>query len=335
VVEPVAALLVDLRSRRVLLAWGAAGVGTSLVLLGAADTYVWLVLAFAVYGLGSGPLVHTAEVVLVESFPDDAERVFARVTFIDTIGALLGPLIVAAALAAGISWRVPVVAAGVAAVVYAAAMALTGWPRPTRADGDDGTWSGVRANVRAVLTNPSARGWLLFLFAFDLFEAPGLLRYVWLHDQAGLGTGQVALYAAGEKVVAAVALVVLDRWLGRLPWRRTLTAACVALAVLTPAWLYAPSLPAKVAAGLALTFPWAAVWPVGRARALLSVPGRSGTVTAVTTLFPLLPLTIGVAGVARLVGLTAALLIFMVAGALAMLTCTRRLARTGEATDGI
>ena len=52
-VEPVAALLSDVRSRRVLLSFGATAVSLSLLVAGLAQGFAGLLVAFAVYGLGS------------------------------------------------------------------------------------------------------------------------------------------------------------------------------------------------------------------------------------------------------------------------------------------
>jgi MFS family permease len=326
VVEPVANLLVDHRSRRALLTWGAAWVAVAAVLLGVAPVYAVAVGAFAAYGLGSGPLAFTAGVVLVESFPDDSERVFARATLVDTAGALVGPLLVAGALAVGASWRLPLLLAGAGAAAYAVSVGLTRWPAPPRQHGER-LLAGVKASLAAVARSAAARRWLVFLFAFDVFEAPTALRYVWLHDHVGLSEGAVALYASAEQVAALVALVLLDRWLRRAAWSVVLTGSCVALVVLTPAWLYLPGTALKLAFGMVLAAASALPWPIAEARSLTSVPGCAGAVAAVTTLFPLVPVTLAVAIAGRALGLTAGLFVAMVAGSLAMLAASRLVAR--------
>ena len=97
VVEPVSGVLIDLWSRRWLMAWGAFFTGLSILLMGLAPTFLLLLLAFACYGLGSGPLAHTADVLLVEAHPEAPDRIFARATLLDTLGALLSPLLITGA----------------------------------------------------------------------------------------------------------------------------------------------------------------------------------------------------------------------------------------------
>ncbi|MGI8794294.1 MAG: hypothetical protein ACR2H3_14155 [Acidimicrobiales bacterium] len=83
VVEPIVSLLIDIRSRRGLLVWGSGFVAFALLLMGGATGYALLLVGFAAYGVGSGPLAHTADVVLIEAGGADADRLFARATFFD------------------------------------------------------------------------------------------------------------------------------------------------------------------------------------------------------------------------------------------------------------
>ncbi len=74
IVEPINGLLIDLWKRPLLMASGAAGFGLATMVIGAAPTFLVLLLGFAIYGLASGPLAHTAGVVLVESYPETPDR---------------------------------------------------------------------------------------------------------------------------------------------------------------------------------------------------------------------------------------------------------------------
>ena len=216
VVEPANGLLIDLWQRRWLMAWGAALLGLSVIVIGAATSFFMLVLGFALFGLGSGPLAHTADAVLVEAHPSAPARIFARATSIDTIGALLAPLLVAAALWGGLDWRWLPVAAGVGALGYAALLATTRFPAPaTREEGEASAWRSARANLRLVLSSRRAIVWLAFLLLHDLYEAPLLLRTIWLSEEVGLGQAQIGLYRALEMAVSLGALLWLDRWLIR------------------------------------------------------------------------------------------------------------------------
>ena len=196
-VEPVSASLIDIRSRRVLLGFGAAVLAVSVTVMGAAPAYPALLIGFAIYGLGSGPLAHTADVVVVESFPGAPERAFNRATFLDTTGAVLGPAVIAVAAGVGLSWRIVLVALGAGTAVYAAAIWRTTFPAPP-ASAPAAFLRTAGGNVRTVLRNGAARRWLLVLLWLDLFEAAFVLEYVWLHDTVGLSEPLVAAYAVGR-----------------------------------------------------------------------------------------------------------------------------------------
>ncbi|HEX7168627.1 MAG TPA: MFS transporter [Acidimicrobiales bacterium] len=331
VVEPPAAALIDLRSRRVLLSVGAVAVGISMLVMGAAHTYAVLLLGFGVYGLGSGPLAHTADVVVVEAFAGDAERAYSRATFLDTVGAMVGPACIAGAVWAGVSWRWVVAALGVAAVVYGWAIAATAFPQPpgVRAEPSPGSAAAssvlrsIVRNVRLVVADAEARRWLLFLFWFDVFEAAFVLKYVWLHETVGISQGGVALWAAAEQVVDLVALVVLDRWLQRHSADAVLAVAVATLVVLPVLWVVAPGIAGRVVVGVPLAFARTMLWPIAKSRSLVAVPELAGAASAVTTLFPIVPLALVVSRVAESTGVGAAMAGTAAAGAVAMLVTVR------------
>jgi MFS family permease len=315
VIEPPAALLIDVRSRRTLMTIGAACIATAVLLMGTAEGYGMLLAGFAVYGIGSGPLVGTADVILVEAFPDDPERAFSRGTMIDTVGALLAPAAVAAASWSGQSWRLPVLAIGIASLVYAGVIVSTSLPHPSRRAEPDHLMSELRANLGKVIGDPRARRWLLFLLGLEILEAPRVLRYVWLHDRVGMSQGLVAAYAVGEQLVALVSLALLDGWLVRRDSRHVLVAACLGTLVLYPAWLAAPGIAGRILVGVPLTACTTMLWPIAKARSLVSLPGRAGAVSAVANLFGVLPLALVLGVLAEKIGLTAAIVAFSVPSA--------------------
>ena len=324
VVEPPAAALVDLRSRRALLALGGIAVGVATVAIGLAPGYGALLLGFALYGIGSGPLVHTADVVVVEAFPGAEERAFNRATLLDTGGALAGPAVVAVALGLGLSWRWPLAALGVLALGHGWAAATTAFPAPPgRHDGGDLART-LATNVARALRHREARRALLVLFCFDVVEAAFVLQYVWLEEQVGLGQAAVAAYAVGEEAVGLVALAWLDRWLAHHDGRQVLRAAAAALVVLPAAWVAAPAGWGTVAVGVPLAAALALVWPVARARSLTAVPELAGATSAITTLFPVVPLALLQAGLAQAVGIGPAMAVTAGAAAGAMVLATRQ-----------
>lgn len=324
VVEPIAAVHIDTRPRRSMLAVGAAALAASMVVIGVAPGYAALAMGFALFGLGSGPLVLTADVLVVDSFPDAAERAFGRATLLDTIGALAGPALVVLAAGVGLSWRTLLVALGGCVAVYSFGLGATRFPAPS-AVAQRGQRQAARllANLRTVARNGRARTWLVVLLCFELFEAAFVLKFIWLHDTVGLSQPLVALYAAGEQVVDLVALLLLDRWLGRRDAGQVFRAAATALLVLPTVWVAAPGLAGRIAVGIPLAFAHTLIWPLAKAQSLTAVPEFGGATQAIAALFPVLPLALLEARWATLVGVGPAMATTATVGALLMLLAAR------------
>lgn len=329
-VEPCAGLLIDVWQRRWLLAWGAAVLGVSIILLGLAPNYLFLLAAFAVYGLGSGPLAHTADIVLVEAHPQAPDRIFARATILDTIGALLAPLLVTIAFWTGLSWRWLLVALGAGSLLYALMLLRTSFPAPTGAGSEkqESLRSALRENLRVVVTSRDVWRWLLFLIVFEFLETPFIFKTVWLNEYAGMSQALIGAYRAYEMAIDLVSLIILDRWLVRQDAKRVLQLANVALLVLIPLWLFTPGIWARFLLALPLNFFFAVYWPIGRAQSLRSAPGRAGAVTAVNALFGLVPLSLLFGLFAEWMTLTGATLWVSLGALLFLMFLTRGLPTT-------
>jgi MFS family permease len=318
VVEPLAASMIDHSSRKRLLTFGGAFVAASVAVMGIAPSYGVLLVGFALYGVGSGPLAHTADVVVVESFPGSSERAYSRSTFLDTLGALLGPGAIAVAGFAGVSWRVVLVTFAAVAAMHARAASTASFPPPARSREGESVLRALVRGVRAALGDARLRRSLVVLLAFDLFEAAFVLQYVWLHDDVGLSEPQVALWAAAFQAVDLVALVLLDRWLEGRDSRRLLRIAAVALIVLPAAWVAAPGVGGRIAVGVPLYFAWTLVWPLAKSRSITAVPELAGATQAISNTFAVLPLTLVETWLASRIGIGTAMAITAAVAAAAM-----------------
>ena len=325
VVEPVAASTIDHSPRRRLIAGGAALITASVAVMAAAPTYAVLLLGFAVYGIGSGPLCHTADIVVLESFPNDGERAYSRSTMLDTLGALVGPGIVSATLALGLSWRWALTVCVAVGVLHTLAASQVTYPAPPRQrDEGESVLRALVTGMKAAVAHAEIRRALLVLLAFDVFEAAFLLKYLWLHDDVGLSEAQVALWAALEQVIDVVALLALDRWLQKRNAVRILRASAIALAVLPAIWVAMPGLPLVIVVAIPLASARTLVWPLAKAQSLTVEPSLAGASQAVSTLTPLLPLALLVTWVADGIGLGAAMAGTAALGASAMALLLKR-----------
>jgi hypothetical protein len=130
-----------------------------------------------------------------------------------------------------------------------------------------------------------------------------------------MSQGLVAAYAVGEQLVALVTLAALDGWLGRRDSRHVLISACAGTLVLFPAWLAAPGIAGRVLLGVPLTACTTMLWPIAKARSLVSLPRQAGAVSAVANVFGVVPLVLIFGVLAQGIGLTAAMLVFGVPAA--------------------
>lgn len=340
VVEPVTAAAIDVVQRRPLLVAGAVGWSSALLLAAGAPSYAWLLVAFLVVGVTSGALALTSDVLLVEMHPGAEERIGARQTMLDTVGALLAPAAVAATTWAGADTRVPLLVVGVLVLGYAMLLTTAALPDPP-ASADEAVdlagparqaWWQVRANAALVLRSREVRPWLITLFGETLMAVPALFVPVWLAADVGASQAAVAVHVGVELAVSLVGLALVDRGLRRWDAPAILTASAVTALLAYPVWLLVPGITAKVVLVVPLTLAVTPVWPLARARALAAVPGRGGAALAVTSLFGALPLTALVGWLGDLVGLAPVMLTVHTVAALLILLTVRRHAPAPTAT---
>ncbi|MFN2188953.1 MAG: MFS transporter [Candidatus Promineifilaceae bacterium] len=308
-IEPIGGLLIDIWRRRWLMAFGAAGIGIATAVMGIAPSYAFILLGFAIYGLASGPLAHTSDVVLVDAYPKAPDRIFTRATLLDTFGALLSSLLVSLTFILQLEWRWLMISLGISSLIYAFIIFTTRFP-PRQAAGDRGKEHAGRAawrNLRKVLRSKRAIIWLLFLFVFGIAEAPYTFITIWLREEVGMSQALIGVYIALEMGVSMVSLFFLDRWLARSSVRRILAIACSGVLTLFPFWLFIPGMAARFVLAVPLNFLFAVFWPIGKAQSLRSVPGLGGTTTAVHSLMMLVPIPLLFGLLAERISLTTAM----------------------------
>ena len=313
VVEPINGLLIDIWQRRWLLGLGAIFIGLAVMVMGVAPTFLLLALGFFLFGVGSGPLAHTADVVLVESHPDVPDRIYARSTMIDTIGALLPAIFVAIIFWLNLPWRALLVVVGGSGLIYGGIILRTRFPRPAPSDGDEAEtelpfWRTIGGNIRAVLRNRSVLFWLGFLLLHEISELPFSLQNLWLADEVGMSQFLISIYRGIALAMNLIGLFYLDRWLQQRSRRHILLLSTLLVLLLLPLWLFWPGIWPRFLLGIPLSFYLAMFWPIMKAQSLASAPGLAGTVGALNALFGLLPLRLFYGILADNIGLTAATL---------------------------
>ena len=294
---PLGILAGEGRRRRLAVLGGGVVFILSLLAVAGARSFVVLLAAFTAFFPASGAFVSLTQAELMDAWPDRQAQVMARWDLAGSTGAVAGPLLLTAVLAAGGGWRVAyLVLAALAAVAWLG----TCWcePRPARAatagpggdrgpggdpgaggdrgPGDPGAGARRAREVLAALRDWSTVRWVLVTVVADLLVdvLTGFLA-LYLVDVAHLAPPIAALAIAirfGSGLAGDAALVVA---LDRVTDVTVLRASAVAAGLLYPGFLLAPGPVAKLvilAVLSAVTAPW---YPLLQARLYGSLPGRS------------------------------------------------------------
>jgi FSR family fosmidomycin resistance protein-like MFS transporter len=322
VAEPGIGLLGDTRWRRAVVAAG--GVAFALALVGAAlaDSFWPLLIAFTVLFPAAGAFVSLSQATLMDLDPDGRERNMARWSVAGGLGAVGGPLAVAALAGWGGGWRWLFGAFALLALGLLLAT-MRAWPAaPTVAP----TRPSVRAALRAA-RRPTVVRWLVVLEFADLLTDV-LLGFLALYfvDEVGVSakTGGFAVAVwTGAGLVGGLGIVVLLRRVSGLSYLRA--SAPVALG-LYAGFLLAPGAPAKLALVALLGLATAGWYSIPKARLYAALPGQSGAALTLGGLAGLIraaaPLALGFA--AERYGLATAMWILLVAPAGLLVLLPRR-----------
>ena len=318
VVEPVLGVVAVTWRRRLLVLVGGGCFAGALALAAGAGTFWALLIAFSVLYAASGAFVSLSQASLMDLRPERREHNMARWTLAGALGAMVGPLALAAFAWAGLGWRG--LFAGLALVALALAVRARGVP-----DDGDGERLHIRDALR-VLTRREVFRWLFLLELSDLMLDVFLgFLALYLVDEVGasvaMGSVAVAVWTGAGLVGSAVAIPFLQRVDG-LRYLRV-SAACAAL--LFVVFLVVPGLLVKLVLLAAIAVANAGWYPVLKARLYGALGKASGLALTVGALFPLnavLPLAI--AAIAERYGLTVALWPLLAAPAALLLFVPRR-----------
>jgi FSR family fosmidomycin resistance protein-like MFS transporter len=302
ILEPLLGILGDAWKRRLLILGGGIFFALACLLTGFSTGFIFLLAALCIFYPSSGAFVSLSQASLMDSDPDRHEQNMARWTLAGSLGVVLGPLLLSGLAFAGFGWRgVFIVLAGLSSLVL-----LFVWQRlPKTPPGlrlmpsFKEVWSGLRGAL-AALRGGEALRWLVLLQFSDLM-LDVLLGFLALYfvDVARLTAAQAALGIAvwsGLGLLGDFLLIPLLEKMGGLDYLRW--SVLVEL-LLFPAFLLFPNPLVKfILLGLLGLFNsgWYAIL---KGRLYSSMPGKSGTVMTLDSLFSLLgtllPFGIGLA----------------------------------------
>jgi MFS transporter, FSR family, fosmidomycin resistance protein len=292
------------RRRRFVLAGGLIFIA-SVLAAGLATSFTGLLIALTIFFPASGLFVSLTQAGLMDSAPDRQAQHMARWTLAGSIGAVVGPVLVAVILGAGGSWRLAFVLIAGCSFAAWCAIARTSPANPAGSaaaepgdpdvDGgdddnddddaadDDLAWPGWRA-AASIVRRSGALRWLMLLEVADLLLdvlTPFLALYLVTVDHV---SPSVAALAVAVRLGAGLAGdVILIRLLARQDSRRVIRASVWATLALLPAFLVMPGLGLKLVTLAALTIATAPWYSVLQAELYGSLPGRSGLAVSLTS----------------------------------------------------
>ncbi|MFB6305299.1 MAG: MFS transporter [Haloferacaceae archaeon] len=181
---------------------GAVVAAIAALLLFASSSYVALVLAVVLVGVGTGAHKTVAITLLSTVYPERTGRALGIMDTVGELGGVAAPAVVVAVLAAAVDWRYLFLAAAVVALGVAGLFRLRAAERISDAEAEsadgNGEGSGSAGEYAAAFAAPrfTAFAAVAVLFSFGMNGIVAFLP-LYLTDAAGLGTGFAgALYSA-------------------------------------------------------------------------------------------------------------------------------------------
>jgi MFS transporter, FSR family, fosmidomycin resistance protein len=287
------------RRRRLILGGGLVFVAAVLA-AGLARSFTVLVIALTAFFPASGAFVSLTQAALMDAAPGRQAQHMARWTLAGSAGAVAGPLLAAAVLAAGGTWRLAFVIVAVAAAAAWVAVVVTGRARRDQLPGpatepgtprgaagsepeDENGWPGWRPAV-GIVRQSGALHWLALLEVSDLLlDVLTAFLAVYLVAVVHASPTVAALGVAVRLGAGLAGDAILVRLLERQDGRRVLRASGPLALTLFPAFLLVPGIGAKLVLLAALTLATAPWYPVLQAELYGSLPGRSGLVVSLTS----------------------------------------------------
>jgi FSR family fosmidomycin resistance protein-like MFS transporter len=287
-------LLGDTRLRKRLVIGGGLAIVLASLLLAGAQSFPAALLAFLIYFPASGAFVTLSQATLMDVNPGREPHMMARWTLFGSLGNLAGPLLAAGIFAVGLSWRWNYVYLSALALLLTLLLFPRRFPAHRHTPDDEGAFT--LHEVRLLLPelwrsmkNIKLMRWFILLDLSDLL-LDVFLSYSALYfaDVVGFTSAQVGLMMGALMAASLAANVVLIPLLERVPGRRLVRVTAVLAAMAYIAWLLAPWVWAKIVLAILvrlLTLGW---YEVLQGEAYASLPGRSGTVAAISSLMGLL-----------------------------------------------
>ena len=304
--DPIINLLSDRGSKRWWILWGLVCCAATYVFTGLAPNYPLLLLAFIFMAPASEAAIGLSQAALVDIYPGKSSWVMARWVLLGGIGDVLAPFVIAGIAFLHFGWTALCILAATLWIIPALIIELQPFPHTQTNHEDD--WNeeqnvssiGLIAGFRVALRNPELLRWAALTVVPTMVDEM-FLAFValYLHDILHASEATIGLIVGIHMVGALLGLFILDRFLlHRFKARHlliylSLVVLIAMIVFLTIHQLWVATL------SLFIIGMFAANWyPLAKGEAYSTLPGRTGTVRAVVSLFNILDVVLpGLVGI--------------------------------------
>ncbi len=312
VLEPVLLLVGDTPRRKALMVGGGIALAVALGVMASARGFQALLIGLVLAFPASGAFVTLSQASLMDRSHGREPQAMARWTLAGSLGNLVGPLLLAAGLALGASWRwgfAGLAVCGLLLTFGVGRMAAMSLDRPREAI------AGLLRGLRAIAT-PGVLRWVGLLKISDLM-LDILLGYaaLYLTDVVGLGPARASLVMAGLMAAGLMADFAAVPLLERVSGRVVVRVSSALVIVLFTGMLLVPEPLAKVTLLLTTRLVTLGWYPVLQGEAYASAGGRSATLMALVSVAGVVDggLAWAIGWTAGLAGLPAAMALMLAA----------------------
>ncbi|MBD2020312.1 MFS transporter [Leptolyngbya sp. FACHB-36] len=298
-IEPILGIWGDVGQRRQLILGGGVAFAIALLMISLSQDFAWFLTGFVLFYPASGSFVSLSQATLMDIDPTRHEQNMARWSLAGSLGNVIGPLILAGTIALHQSWR---------GAFFILAL-LTGWllvllwkypiAAPSSPEGDtipsfkDGIRNAIAAAKRLTVLR-----WLTLLqfsdLMLDVLRGFIALYFVDLVGTNSMQAGVAVMVWLGFGLLGDFLLIPL---LDRVRGLSYLKVSAILVLGLYPAFLVVPHFSVKLAILACLGLLNAGWYSILQGQLYTAMPGQSGTVMTLTTVFGLVggltPLALG------------------------------------------
>ena len=281
-VEPIIGVLGDAGWRRRLIIGGGAMFAIQLAIITVAPNFAVLLIAFCLLYPASGAFVSLAQGSMIDLDHGRAEQLMARWTLAGSVGVVAGPIVLGGALLMGVSWQgVFAILAGVGLVLTVAAYRKLPASNP---EAEDTTLREAVRGAGQAIRRAAVWRWLVLL-AFSDLVLDILLGFlaVYFVDEVGVSATKAGAAIVVWSVVGLAGDGLIIPLLARVRGVRYLRVSALSMLVALPAFLLVPGYEAKLVVLGVVGLLNAGWYSILQAGLYTELPGKSGTVLAVSS----------------------------------------------------